>query len=161
MQTTLPPRPDEIPIITEEPPKKRRGWTIAGSILGGLLVLGGLGSLVDQNAAEGTATAIEPDWEQATALVKQVNTELGFITPNSTVESDLIHLDRIIDLQEQEAALFDGTNRPEIATFLRSSADHVQAARDAEAAGDFDTFSQEMSLAGDDLARMLDEVPGA
>jgi hypothetical protein len=59
MQSDLPARPD-LPFRPEfAAPRKHRGWAIAGSVLGGLIVLGAIGSVID-SGEPGTRVA-SPD----------------------------------------------------------------------------------------------------
>lgn len=71
MQTAPPTRPDLAP--APPAPKKRSKWSIAGAVIVGLLVLGGISNLVDDDPTPGRApvdvTIDEPTGFEVTADV--------------------------------------------------------------------------------------------
>jgi hypothetical protein len=166
----LPARPDiYVPSVPEKPKTHKVRWIIFGG-LGMFIVLVIIGMMVGTKTSDpvistptnsGVDTiALDPDWDAATSLANNINDELDAITPNSDVSADLVHLDAVINYGEQMVILFEGTTYPEIGTYWSRALDHIRSARAAEEAGDFDTFSTEMSAAGDDIGQAAETIPG-
>jgi len=164
MKTDLPARPD-LPFRPglATPKKRHLGWIIAGSVVGGLIVLGAIGSAIDSGesgtrvASPDPVTITEPDgmtrqeaMSAAVPLMEQAATEIGQITETSSATSDVVHLNRAADLTDDAAALFVGIDDAQHG-YLTSAADHLRGAANAVSVGDWSMATDEMNAFTDDI----------
>src|SRR5262245_9208857 len=161
MQTQLPPRPDVV-----VPKPKRAVWKIAASIVGGLIVLGAIGFLVDGTKTETTASPTESVMTReeaataATPLANEVTSILETVAQGGMADSianDPSKLNHVAELMDQIAAIWTGVD-DEIAGYMSSGADHYRDAADAIASGDFLTATDEIDAATDDVDAATKEL---
>jgi len=153
MQADLPARPDLAPA-----PKKRRLGAIIASVVGGLIVLGAIGSLVDTEEPSSGPTAGDTMTRQealdaAGPIATESSRELTAASEaldQLDVAGALPHIQAAADLTDQAAALFVGVDA-EMEGYLSSAAGHYRASAAALQAQDYDTAAAEMNAASDDI----------